>query len=281
MTLLDLCKSMISSDIEALPLNHKMGTRLVCPEYSKYAQEVKTYPLLSNDRIFALCWHFNGSRILSSTMCPAPKAFCYHFHFDRDMKTQLHTHEYIELAYVVDGEFKQKILGKDIIFTKGDLCLIDKNCLHQDYLLNQPATILFLGIANDMFSEIMDENITTEKIISFLQSALMKQKDVQQYLHFKPGPEGSCELENCLYALLKELKEAGVGTYYIRKGLLLRIFRILSSKFEFALSKEQRNTMNWLIFEQIIDYIKQHFATITIQELCTVFNFQEDILTVS
>ena len=179
---------------------------------------------------------------------------------------------------MVEGEFRQRILSHDITFSKGDLCLIDKNCLHQDYLLDQPAVILFLGIANDMFTEIMDENVATQTIIYFLQSALLKQKDLQQYLHFRPGsdPGAAAELESCLCLLLNELHDNKIGSHYICKGLLLRIFRIISTRYDFSLSKEQRKTMNWIVFEEISDYIKRHFATVTIQELVREFHFQED-----
>lgn len=98
---------------------------------------------------------------------PFPAALLLPLSFKDGEKTQLHTHDYIELAYIIEGAFAQRILGKDITFSEGELCLIDKNCFHQDYLLSQPATILFLGISNDMFYEIMNENVTTQKITSF------------------------------------------------------------------------------------------------------------------
>ncbi|MGN1167541.1 MAG: AraC family transcriptional regulator [Lachnospiraceae bacterium] len=259
-----------------LPPDHRLNNRLVCPEYSKSVQEVKTYPLLQDERIFALCWNVSQTNTIYTTMCPSPKTFCCKLHFTAGEKTQLHTHDYIELAYVVNGEFRQKILGKDITFSKGDLCLIDKNCLHQDYLLNQNATILFLGIANDMFAEIMNENITTKKIISFLQSALLKQKDLQQYLHFKPNAASGQKLEESLYLLLTELYHGDIGSHYIRKGLLLRIFRIISAEYDFSLSKEQQKTMNWIIFEEVSEYIQNNYADITIQNLVNTFHFQED-----
>ncbi|MGN0203949.1 MAG: AraC family transcriptional regulator [Coprococcus sp.] len=276
MKLYELCKTITVSQNRELSPEHRMGSRLVCPEYSKSAQEVKTYPLIDRERIFAVCWYIAAGETVHATMYPSPEPFAYRLHYTTDLKTQLHTHDYIELAYVVDGEFRQRILGKDIVFSKGDLCLIDKNCLHQDYLLNQSAVILFLGIANDMFSEIMDENITTQKISSFLQSALLKQKDLQQYIHFKPSNDADQLLENYLCQLLQELIEAQAGTHYIRKGLLLRIFHTLSTRYEFALSKEQRKTMQWIVFEEISDYIEKHYKTITTQELSAVFHFQED-----
>lgn len=296
LTLSEYCSHITEDEPRLLPPDHKLGARLVCPEYSKSDQEVKTYPLPPNERIFALCWAIRAdadsaaSPVLRATLAPAPEPFCYLLPFPSGEKTQLHTHDYIELAYVVEGEFRQRILGRDITFAKGDLCLIDKNCLHQDHLLDQPAVILFLGIANDMFSEIMDENVATQKIISFLQSALLKQKNVQQYLHFRPGSGSGSDsasglgsasdpvgrLEDCLCLLLKELHDNEAGAHYICKGLLLRIFRIISTEYDFSLSREQRKTMNWLLFEEISDYIRGHYATVTIQELVREFHFQED-----
>lgn len=275
-SLTTLCRQITCQESNILSADHKMGARLVCPEYSKSVKEVKTYPLLGDERIFALCWNIRPDAKIHATMCPSPTHFSYMRSFDPDSLTQLHTHDYIELAYVVEGSFRQKILGNDIVFEKGELCLIDKNCLHQDYLAKEPATILFLGIANDMFAEVMDENVTTQKIISFLQSALLKQKDLQQYLHFKPKATSGSDMEDCLYALLKELHTNNIGSRYICKGLLLRIFRIMSAQYDFSLSKEQQKTMNWIIFEEVSDYIQHHYADITIYDLVNVFHFQED-----
>ena len=62
------------------------------------------------------------------------------------MRTQMHSHEYLELFYVIDGEYHQKILGREYVFQKGELCLIDKNCHHQEILDDGSSTILFIGI---------------------------------------------------------------------------------------------------------------------------------------
>ena len=168
MNLSDFCRRITGPDTRLLPENHKLGARLVCPEYSKSVQEVKTYPLLGQDRSFLLCWNFDSPGNLYATMMPSPENFCYHYSYSEGKYTQLHTHDYLELSYVVEGEFHQRILNKDVVFQKGDLCLIDKNCLHQDCLTDQSGVVLFIGIANDMFTEIMNENSTPQKILSFL-----------------------------------------------------------------------------------------------------------------
>lgn len=276
----ELCEQITCREDHVLPPGHRLGIRLACPEYSKTVQEVKTYPLLNQDRVFALFWHIAEPLTLYASMRPSPEPFSYRCHFTDGKLTQLHTHDYIELAYIVEGEFRQKILGKEIVFQEGDLCLIDKNCLHQDFLDSKPASILFLGIANDMFAEIMEENTTSQKIIAFLQTALLKQKDLQQYLHFRPNAGAAQavtkEMEESLERLLGELCHRDTGSPYICKGLLLRIFRILSTKYEFSLSKELQKTMNWVLFEEVTDYIKNHSASVCIQDLVDTFHFQED-----
>jgi len=273
---MELCNTLTSSDYKLLSQNHPLGKRLVCREYSKSVQDVKSYPLLSQEQLFLLCWNFYASECLSASMYPAPETFTYHFSFHDGDKTQLHTHDYIELSYVVKGSFKQRICEKDITFHEGELCLIDKNCIHQDYLLDQSSVVLFFGIENEMFKEIIHENILTQKITAFLHAAMLKQKDLQQYLHFKPLPGAKETLESCLSLLVKELFHSTIGSSYICQGLIMRIFHLLSSSYEFSLSKEQKKTMNWILFEEITDYINANYRTITIQELQTQFHFQED-----
>lgn len=275
MTLSELCKTAAFQKQYLLPETHIMSRRIVCPEYSKSAQEVKSFPFIG--QVFALCWYFNGAGKLYSTLLPAPKPFCCQFTVVNGQKTQLHTHEYIELAYVVQGEFQQKILGKDITFRQGELCLIDKNCTHQDYLYNRNCIVLFLGLSNALFAEIMDENVTTEKIINFLQTSLMQQKNLRQYLHFKPNSHAvDSKMEATLTQLITELPLCDAGAPFICKGLMIRIFRLLSTGYDFSLSRDMRHAMSWIIFEEITNYIRQNLDTISIRDLMNTFHFQED-----
>ena len=154
-------------------------------------------------------------------------------------RTQLHTHDYLELAYIVSGEFSQKILGKTITFREGELCLIDKNCLHQDIMDTSPAVILFLGIANATFDDIMDCPLTEKRIAAFLSSALLKQKNLLQYLHFRPHDGAKEAMEDQLSQLLLELIRHDEAAPYICRGLLIRIFRCTEETREATLQKLQ------------------------------------------
>lgn len=276
MTLNHLCEQISCNDPNMLEEDSPFGPRIMRPEYSHHLEERKTYPFPKKEHLFVLCWNIQPGHRFFGTMKPSAFSFSYGRNFKSGDRTQLHTHDYLELAYIVSGNFRQRILGKDITFQKGELCLIDKNCLHQDYLDSEPATILFLGIANEIFEDLMIGNVATERIASFLQSALLKQKNLQQYLHFKPNSTSDEQMEECLLSLMNELIRHDEASSYICQGLLMRIFRLLSTDYDFSLSKELRKEMNWLLYEEITQFIQAHIKTISIRLLCQQFHFQED-----
>lgn len=277
MSLKHLFEQICCSDLNMLPEEDPIGLRIMCPEYSLHAGDTKTYPVSITDPLFALCWCMNGSRRLYGTIKPASPSFSYSCPYEPGDRTQIHTHEYLELAYVISGRFRQCIQGKDILFSQGELCLIDKNCLHQDYLDQEPASILFLGIANEMFEQIMARHITAERIAAFLQSALLTQKNHLQFLHFSPNTEQSRQrMERCMLQLLEELICHDGASPTICQGLLIRVFGLLSTGYSFSLSRELKKEMDWLLYQEITAYIQAHCRDITLRELVRQFHYQED-----
>lgn len=255
--------------------------RIVCPEYSQHDIEVKPYPLPESEHMFGLIWDIHEPHTVSATIIPSDITFTYEKRFEPGIRTQMHSHEYLELFYIVDGEYRQKILGNEFTFHKGELCLIDRNCEHQEILDSGSSTILFLGVTNTIFNDIMKHLSTSGRIASFLNMALLEQKNLQQYLHFKPQPEGMKKMEQTLYLLLSELKQHDVASPIICQGLLLRIFGILGTNYEFSLSKQLRKQMNWILFEEITDYMENHLTRSPLQDFPKNFIFRKIILTVS
>lgn len=251
---------------------------IVSPEYSPHEVEIKSYPQSISKNIFALIWNIRNSNNVSSTIIPSTFPFVYEKSITPGMRTQMHSHEYLELFYVIDGIYRQKILGKEYIFQKGELCLIDKNCQHQEIIDKDSSTILFLGITGHMFNEIMRHLSNAGRITSFLNTALLEQKNIQQYLHFKPGSDnnGTQKLENTFISLIDELKNFDAASPFICQGLLLRIFKILGTEYDFSLSKQARKKMNFILFEEITHFITENLADISIQMLVSEFHFQKD-----
>lgn len=260
-----------------LSKNEKLGSRLICPEYSVNTEEKKLFPKKIKGDIFVLYWITENSGEFYSSMMPLESNIIYTKKINHGEKTQLHTHDYIELGYVIEGEFKQKILGKDINFKEGELFLIDKNCIHQDYVFKKNSSVFFIGMSNEMFDEIMVGQIGEERISNFLRQSLLKQKTTLQYLHFYPKESNNKDiLEENLLMLIRELNKDDDAAKYITKGIMMRILTLISTEYTFSLSIEQKNKMTSFVVEEIKDYIHNNYADITIKKLTSKFHFNED-----
>lgn len=275
MQLREYCTGITKNAGDLKEPDKNFGLRIMCPEYSVNRIDVKSFPKEEKGEVFILLWNIEAGGQLSAVMRPHRQEGTYRCDFTPRTMTQLHTHDYIELAYIIEGKFRQRIMGRDILFKKGELCLIDKNCPHQDFL-EEGSIILFIGLANEIFDEVMVQNIGEEKILRFLQTALMKQKDIQQYLHFKPRNQEEAALEPNLLRLVQELETNDAAAAYICKGLIMRIMHHISSKYEFNLSNEERKKMRWLVFEEVTRYIGENYRQITVKDLVERFHFNED-----
>ena len=205
---------------------------ILIPESASTAQGVRPFPLPDDEHLFALFWNIHDGHKLSATFLPQPYPFCYEKEFVAGTRTQLHSHEYLEFFYVMEGEYHQKILGTEYIFHSGEFCLIDKNCLHQEILDESECTIVFFGITNAMFTSISSFHTVADDIASFLHMALLEQKSLQQFLTFRPREAQFIEdMENTLLSVLQELARHDIATPLICRGLLTRVFQLLGSQY--------------------------------------------------
>ena len=277
MNLAEQCQKITLSDCTINEDSFAIGDYFLNAGFLEGTEGPRHYPFVpENRKSYMYIWNFSSTDDLLTAMCPFDKLRSFCCRFTDGQTTSPHTQEFVELSYVVKGELQQKILGKDILFQEGEFCLIDRNCEHQEYLFKNNSIILFLCIKSDAFFEVMNESPSPNTIINFLQAAMMEQKEYKQYIHFKPTEDVREEMEEYLSILLKEHHENKVGELFIIKGLVMRVFRLLSTRYEFQLSKQQKRDMNSAIFEEICRYIEKNSKTVTIQELSKVFHFQED-----
>lgn len=250
--------------------------QILRPEYSACAEERMPWPHEEAKNLFALLWNLHDRQTLSATLLPRKMPFTFEGHYHPVTRTQMHSHEYLELFYIVDGEYRQKILDNEFSFSRGELCLIDRNCLHQEILDGTSATILFLGITPDIFDEITKTSAGAQGMAGFLKTALLKQKNIQQYLHFRPRSGATPLMEETLFSLLAELSRNDAASSVICRGLLLRLFGLLSTDYEFSLSKKVKKEMSVVMLEEVCAFIEEHIQDISIRMLSERFHFQDD-----
>ena len=81
-------------------------------------EEKKPWPREDNENLFALLWNLHDGDTLSATLLPREAPFTFEEHYQPATRTQMHSHEYLELFYIVDGEYRQKILDSEFTFQK-------------------------------------------------------------------------------------------------------------------------------------------------------------------
>ena len=201
--------------------------------------------------------------------------------FDEWLKkgmTHMHSHDFIEIAYVMHGEFSQMISGKKRTFSEGSVCIIDRNTIHCDYVNTSDNFVIFLCMKEDFFSELFISEIDDSNLQQFIRKALLTQKTLKQFLHFIPRDD-----LNSIYELIelvaKEKSDNDKGSHYLIKGLIIRIFDRLTKHFDLSLTSAQLEKMNDLLYMEVEQYLRTNYKDATLNHLVNLFHFQEDYFT--
>lgn len=196
----------------------------------------------------------------------------------REGITPMHRHDYIEIAYVVKGEFSQMIGGKKRTFSQGSLCVVDRNSEHADYVKDQDNFVVFIGMKEEFFDELFLSELENSSIQQFIRKALIKQKSLKQFLQFTPK-----DTQDLIFPLIEQVVteklENRKGAKYIIKGLMIRIFDLLIKDYDINLTSTQLKKMNDIVFAEVEDYLSKNYKDVTLGELSNQFHFQEDYFT--
>ena len=257
------------------------GLRLMQPMSDRKGEEQKTFPRDAHD-IFLLGWQLENGRALRAFLLTQETFFGYHYDIEDLEYTQPHTHDYLELGFVLNGSFTQVIEGKSVTFHAGEFCLIDTSSVHYDKLAGT-AEVLFFGISNRMFDISLSgsrSDASSENVLSrFMKEALLSQKENNQYIRFAPDARVrnvSLMTNNVVEALVRELLYREAGTEYVTFGMVTRLLHLLLNDYEFTLTREQVRRRTQMAGDEVLEYIAAHSNDISIADLERRFHYNAD-----
>lgn len=258
-------------------MNDRKARRLMSFMKNRHAPEQKSLPANAGD-VFLVRWKLIGGKKLRASLLTRKEEFGYEYDITQEIETQPHTHDYLELGYIVSGNFTQVIEGRQITFHKHELCLIDTGSVHYD-LLEGDAEVLFFGISNRLFDIVSQGGAQESGLMDFLRTSLLTQKASNQYLLFKPDTKRTDteeRMSDLIKILVSELRIGDVGSDYIVFGLVLRLFQMLTTEYEFTLTREQNSKRSQMVGDEILEYIQEHFQDISVAKLVEEFHYNED-----
>lgn len=193
----------------------------------------------------------------------------------------MHSHEYIEVVYVISGKATHKIGGKTYDVKRGDLFIINMNTPHAFYQspgAKEPFVVYDLMFTLDFF----DQSLTGSQSLEKLNSSFMFYSLFHGRSEFPPyfSVSGSTytmfgELFNKIY-LEHRGREKGyieiIRAYLLQ--LIITIFRLDSSGVKSASGLKNRQTVDY-----IIQYINENFASrLSVHELAEKVFLNQDYL---
>ena len=205
---------------------------------------------------------------------PTPMAF--RVSFESGICSPPHTHNYIELMYVLEGQVTQNIRGENVSFSQGEICLVNTQVEHCEYLYAQNTTVLWLGI-DDVFFEKYERGSDPTDYTQSLKKLINQKRFQYLYIRFTPTRENTQTtqaFETIFYEMLQNLP----GKNRLIIGYVERIVDLLTREYHVNISQEDRKELHQAIIADICDYIAGNFAKTSVQQIASVYHYSPDYL---
>lgn len=190
----------------------------------------------------------------------------------------IHKHDFFEMIYVYSGECIQKIDNKEMILSKGNLCLINSKAYHSITTENDKNNIVFnfmfkKSFFSRYFLNLIGEN---DNLSSFLINYLFDESSAENYIILNISESNS--IENIILSIINEFLDEGPGFRSILESLYVILFiEISRNKTNITPNISVKNhTSNK--FNKIIDYLETNFATTNLQETAKYFHYHPNYL---
>ena len=199
------------------------------------------------------------------------------FHLNRHVagsETDKHKHDYAELLYVSDGSITQHVCGEDIDMRMGDVCLINSGCMHYESF-EEDTFVIRLEVSDEIINAVISNAMADKQAVDYINEIVKVLKN-SGYIHFGYKNDYDNELKDMLTAMISECGVADMASAYICQGLMLRILWRLGTVYEYAQSRYIRKKINWLLYQEIKNFIEDNMKDVTIDMLVERFGYQED-----
>ena len=183
-----------------------------------------------------------------------------------------HKHNYIEMAYVVQGEMVQIIKGKEIILKKGEIIFLNQHITHQIKASKEEDIIINFIIKPEFFEYILNV-IGKENIISkFLFSTIYGGSRKGEYICFYVGDIKN--VQNIIEQVINEIMNISLlGKSKIKFLVGLLLIELLNNP-QFIVSYSEESYDIKLMME-ILKYIDENYEKANLTKLCENLHQQD------
>jgi YesN/AraC family two-component response regulator len=192
------------------------------------------------------------------------------YYFDDGLRTQIHSHNYAEFGYVVEGQYHTQIEGRNYLFNKGDIFLIDKDTPHAEYLYRKNQAVLFFSIGNSFFDKSMHHDVHDSKTEDFLRRFVISGREKYHFVRFVPKAD-KFQIPELFENILSELWQPHPGSTHLIFGYVEWILNLLPVECDIAIQRKDKNAAGNALFEEIRRYLEDQYQDTTLEDLIGKF----------
>ena len=186
-------------------------------------------------------------------------------------ESKKHSHDFIEIGFVISGEVCQVFENEVAVFPQGSLFMIGRGVQHYELPSTTDSAYFFLLFPPTIFDDLLLHDPPSQAVYEFMQKCLLENQ--KQYCSLLFCPKDNAAAEEYLLRISEEIYNYADGFDYFIKGYLIRLFRELATHYELQLHKSDKSEFRELIYQKVCQYMKDNCANVNLQSMSRVFNY--------
>lgn len=187
----------------------------------------------------------------------------------RFIKTPKHSHNFIELAYVYNGNMTQKINDKEVNLKKGEMVLLNQFIEHEIDVTGQEDIIINFIIKPDFFDNIVSLFDGDNIISKFLLTSIYGGTRKGEYINFHVGENQI--IQNILENIIEEMYNTHPLKNVRMQFFIGLLITELLTNLELSDFYSDMNYDNKIV-SKVLEYIDKNYDEASLKEISMILN---------
>lgn len=188
-----------------------------------------------------------------------------------------HIHAVIELNYIYKGTMTQIINDREITLHEGDVCILDRDVVHEIRPLSQEDIVITIDMRESFFTGNFLTRLPAQGILSsFLVDALSERNSRQHYLIFYRQED--IDIHTVIQQLLCEYYDYNIGSNEIMDAYIAILFSQLLRMYQKQPETFLESGGEQELLLLILRYIEANYKTVSLNSVAGLFGFHPNYL---
>lgn len=202
----------------------------------------------------------------------------FSIYYVKNIVEHMHSHDFFEINYVFSGECRMLFENESRSLPAGDLCIISPGSRHDVYTVGDSIAVSFM-IRKDTFETTFFRLLAQKDLLAvFFRNILYSETTSANYLLF--STDNSEIIRDSIKDIFMECYLTDLYSNTCAVSRIHLLFSLLLRRYSHSIRfyDDEKSLPNHVGFTQILQYIQNHYQTVTLHSLCEVFHYNASYL---